>query len=993
MTTINPKIRRLPGFRFEAVAPAREDILPRMDVALFVGFAASGPIGIPVAIESAEQFKTIFGEDLPIVWDSKRGDFVYAFLAPTVRSFFQNGGLKCWVLRVARLEANETNPLNRACFNYFPLAGFARIQLENKNISSCMPAFARARAKGSWSDNWLVGTEILSQSIKLINLDEKVDGQKKFIIEIDAKENISRGDLFRLTFADSTLMAVVDDFSFVDDKALEELKIKPAFGKKFVEIISKRFICAKKLSDEVLTDEDYTVQVSLWSGYRDEENKLTTEPFRSERPAIFRLIERLQESFESLVNLSFSELAETDTPAIGTILFTKLKKESVCLLVENVDLVKTETSRQTLLSCRALSITQEFNATKNPLKTERLTFELSVKKDKERTLKLSDLAFNEGSSRFWNMLPTDENFYDFSDESSNQISSWIKAGDGLNFPLAGNGEAPENLYFPLFEAASKHYLGSVAGAGTKLQREGLEVFDEDLFLDRKLKNSGLGNLLNEAEFIRYLSLTPRTLWGIHSALVPQTSAKIALEGSPLDVSYTSYSLDECTIISVPDAVHRGWSKVENSGNENLPTPVFSSPLRPDWWRFQDCRAPKPEPVSKPLWGNFLDCSIRVLKAPENLRVDESGINEGRFALVWKSIEKGKDIEFVLQESVSPKFEFYDEIYRGKNARFNVSGRSSGDYFYRVRIEIDNQFSDWSNGLAVRIPAADDWVVNDEIDTSVLLSVQRALLRMCAARGDLFAIMNLPEGYEDTESFLHTGSLKSTKGLAASINGIEPFSFDELRALSFGAIYHPWLLTKEENFDGINSIPADGAICGVMARRSIERGAWVAPANENLQGVLGFSKEIKRDSFLDFQENSINLVRQEPRGFLVLDSDTLIDDPDLRQINVRRLLSLLRRLAIRHGAEYVFEPNDERFRRTVERGFSSLLDQMYTRGAFAGSTPAASYQVVVNESINNFRSVEQGSFIVELRVAPSLPLKFVTVRLIQSGARNSITEVF
>jgi phage tail sheath protein FI len=154
-----------------------------------------------------------------------------------------------------------------------------------------------------------------------------------------------------------------------------------------------------------------------------------------------------------------------------------------------------------------------------------------------------------------------------------------------------------------------------------------------------------------------------------------------------------------------------------------------------------------------------------------------------------------------------------------------------------------------------------------------------------------------------------------------------------------------------------------------------------------------AKPIERESFLDFQDGLINLVRQEPTGFLVLDSDTLSDDLDLRSINVRRLLSLLRRLALKRGAEYVFEPNDERFRRQVQRGFASLLDVMFTRGAFAGTTPTTSYQVVVSDTVNNFQSVEQGRFIVELRIAPSQPLKFVTVRLMQTGGRSSVTEVF
>src|SRR5215203_3572753 len=161
MASLNQKIRRLPGFRFEAVAPAREDVLPRMDVALFVGFASTGPIGIAVAVESAEQFKTIFGNDLPLVWDAEKSETVYAYLTPAVRSFFRNGGRRCWILRVARTVASEKKPLNRACYNFFPLSGFARVRFAGNEIATISPAFARARTRGSWSDDLQIGTAVL----------------------------------------------------------------------------------------------------------------------------------------------------------------------------------------------------------------------------------------------------------------------------------------------------------------------------------------------------------------------------------------------------------------------------------------------------------------------------------------------------------------------------------------------------------------------------------------------------------------------------------------------------------------------------------------------------------------------------------------------------------------------------------------------------------------------------------------------------------------
>jgi phage tail sheath protein FI len=88
---------------------------------------------------------------------------------------------------------------------------------------------------------------------------------------------------------------------------------------------------------------------------------------------------------------------------------------------------------------------------------------------------------------------------------------------------------------------------------------------------------------------------------------------------------------------------------------------------------------------------------------------------------------------------------------------------------------------------------------------------------------------------------------------------------------------------------------------------------------------------------------------------------------------------------------VFEPNDETFRRLVQRGFEAMLDEMFVRGAFAGATSATSFQVVTSNALNTRQSVDQGRFIVELKVAPSLPMTFLTIRLLQSGDRTLVTE--
>ncbi len=268
------------------------------------------------------------------------------------------------------------------------------------------------------------------------------------------------------------------------------------------------------------------------------------------------------------------------------------------------------------------------------------------------------------------------------------------------------------------------------------------------------------------------------------------------------------------------------------------------------------------------------------------------------------------------------------------------------------------------------------VDKSNFDGASLLRIHQALLRMCAARGDLFAILTVPAHFRETDLLAHAAQVAA----------------GDRNTLSYGALYHPWLTGREENaLDQLRTSPPDGAIAGTMAKRSLLRGAWIAPASEPLRGVVALSPLMHREYWQALQDAQVNIIRQEPVGFVCLNADTLSLDEDLRPINVRRLLQLLRRAVLKLGANYVFEPNDAPFRRSVQRGFEVLLDGMFLRGAFAGRVAAEGFQVVADNSLNTPASIDQGRFIVDIKVAPSLPLTFLTVRLVQAADRTFVTE--
>jgi phage tail sheath protein FI len=115
---------------------------------------------------------------------------------------------------------------------------------------------------------------------------------------------------------------------------------------------------------------------------------------------------------------------------------------------------------------------------------------------------------------------------------------------------------------------------------------------------------------------------------------------------------------------------------------------------------------------------------------------------------------------------------------------------------------------------------------------------------------------------------------------------------------------------------------------------------------------------------------------------------LSPDRDWRPINVRRLMMLLRRTLMRRGLAHVFEPNGPVLRRAVERSLTATLDDLQLRGAFAGASSAQSFRVAVEGASVD---LDGGRLTVEISVAPSQPVRFLTLRLVQQGARLTIAE--
>jgi hypothetical protein len=591
----------------------------------------------------------------------------------------------------------------------------------------------------------------------------------------------------------------------------------------------------------------------------------------------------------------------------------------------------------------------------------------------------------------------DADFYQPRDPTGPNGADQVVPSDVERFPLARAAGAAPFAWIPLgVEPLFGAALAPLPGAGTPLERDGLATFGADLFLDPELATATLHTLPELADGIRFLRAETRPLLGIHAAL------SVGRGGL----------FNEASLLAIPDAVHPGWTR---RPVEAPATPEPKGADQPAHWTTHrgPCAVPG-EGLEEPDFGAFLDCGTRVLAAPV-LEERDAPVPPGAYRLRWSDSEPGG--VYVLAEATRADFADAREVYRGLEPEYTALNQREGVYYYQAFARRGDDRSAGSNAVAVRV-RGEEWVQTDPDDVGEAmegewLAIHRAALRLAAAGGDLFVALAMPRHFRTDQAVRYAQRLRAVNEPPAGAER-DAFGYSEARAPSYGALYFPWLQSdtrlpapgaaasaSEGRVPTVRTpsladlpptvVPPDGSALGVLAARASQRGAWVAPANQPLRDVVALIPAVPAAHWQRLQDAQVNLLRSDPRGFLTLSADTLAHQAELRPINVRRLLILLRRLALRRGHGYVFEPHGPVLRRAVQRGFDLLLTDLYRRGAFVGATPAQSFRVVTGDTVNTPYGVDQGRLVVELRVAPSVPLAFIAVRLAQSGARLSVSE--
>ena len=128
--------------------------------------------------------------------------------------------------------------------------------------------------------------------------------------------------------------------------------------------------------------------------------------------------------------------------------------------------------------------------------------------------------------------------------------------------------------------------------------------------------------------------------------------------------------------------------------------------------------------------------------------------------------------------------------------------------------------------------------------------------------------------------------------------------------------------------------------GVYSRTDSERGVHKAPANEIVRGALGLKYNVTQGRAGPAQPEGHQRIRFMSGGIRIWGARTLSSDPSWRYINVRRLFIMVESSIERATQWVVFEPNDHRLWKRVQRTISSFLTLLWRNGALMGTTPGA-----------------------------------------------------
>ena len=266
-------------------------------------------------------------------------------------------------------------------------------------------------------------------------------------------------------------------------------------------------------------------------------------------------------------------------------------------------------------------------------------------------------------------------------------------------------------------------------------------------------------------------------------------------------------------------------------------------------------------------------------------------------------------------------------------------------------------------------------VDNEQRKAGYFALQEALVSQCERFSCRFAVLDVPEGLDCSESVAWAKRFDSANAAAYyppidMIDPLDPSGFKTAR------------------------VPPSGAVCGCIAATDSEKGIFHAPANITVQGAAGVSTRVNDTEYESLYASGINLLKYFPgSGIKIWGARTLSSNYDWRYINVRRTFTRIAS-SIKSGTQWaVFEPNDKNLRKRLVRQVTGFLLDLWMDGYLAGTTAEQGFFVRCDEELNPPSNIDSGILTFEIGLAIVKPVEFfrITITAEKEGASVYIQE--
>ena len=221
------------------------------------------------------------------------------------------------------------------------------------------------------------------------------------------------------------------------------------------------------------------------------------------------------------------------------------------------------------------------------------------------------------------------------------------------------------------------------------------------------------------------------------------------------------------------------------------------------------------------------------------------------------------------------------------------------------------------------------------------------------------------------------------------------------ASAFVQLIYPWVQTAFSRRLPAEIEPPEGLFIGTLAQNALMRGTFRSAADRPLLGVERvFPQQDRSQLYRPNGEDEICLIDRvsilglTPQGMLLRSDVTTSLNESYRPACLNRLMAAIVRMARYTGELTSFESSSEQLWETIRSQLETLLLGFWNAGALRGITPAEAFEVRCDRSTMTQADLDNGRVIVQVTVAPAMPITHITVMLTvtQFGVDRSVTTL-